>query len=176
MNRLALALIVAAASVQPAAAGTYLGLGIGTPADASSAQVGVMDGAARSGRVLLGTRVGRIALEGQAARFDLTAATSRFEATQLGAGLKLSHPLGDGFELFARGGVARTWLSGSLGDASSGRGWFAGGGVEYRLNLVLAGASLFVDYQRSAMTFGTDRMTEQRTAAGMWTVGATVSI
>ncbi len=125
---------------------------------------------------MLGTRFGYFAIEGQAARFDMMFASSTYETTQLGVGLKGSLPLGNNFEVFGKGGVQRTWLNnaGTLYDVA-GNGWFLGLGVEYRLNLGITGASVFMDYQHSSSTVTNDRMSTADISTGMWTLGATVS-
>jgi hypothetical protein len=177
MTRLGLAAVLLAASTTAASAGTYLGIGVGTSADGSVGDSETVEGGGRSGRLLLGSRFGKLAVEGQAGRFDMMFANSVFETTQLGVGLKLNIPLGNNFEVFGKGGVQRTWLSNdnSMYDAA-GNGWFAGGGVEYRLNLGVTAASLFMDYQHSSSTLTNERMQEMDGSTGMWTLGATVSL
>jgi hypothetical protein len=179
MTRLAIAAVLLAASTSVASAGSYLGIGIGTSADGSVGASETVEGAGRSGRLMVGTRFGRLALEGQGSRFDMMFASSSYETTQLGLGLKVSVPLGNNFELFGRGGVQRTWLN-LDGDStmydSAGNGWFLGAGIEYRLNLGVTGASIFLDYQGSSSTLTNDRMQEIDGSTGMWTLGATVSL
>lgn len=177
MMRIGLATLAVAASASVACAGTYVGLGIGTAASGSSDQSGDVEGVERSGRLMVGTRFSKVSIEGQASRFDLGFRSSSYDATQLGLGLKLSFPLGHHFEAFGRGGIERTWLSSPNGmyDAD-GNGWFLGGGFEYRLNLGLTAASLFVDYQRSSTDFTNDRMSQFDATASMWTLGATLAL
>lgn len=178
MSRLAVVAVVFAASTSVASAGTYLGLGIGTSADGNLGDSGTVEGAGRSGRLLLGARMSKLSLEGQASRYDLAFQSSLYASTQVGLGLKLSIPLGNNFELFGRGGVQRTWLNHEPGMTYdvAGNGWFGSAGVEYRVNLGLTAASVFMDYQRSSTDFTTERMTEIEGAAGMWTLGMTVSL
>lgn len=178
MTRLAIAAVLLAASTSVASAGTYLGIGIGTSADGSLGDSDTVEGAGRSGRLMLGSRFGRLSIEGQASRFDLMfAGGGAYESTQLGAGLKANVPLGNNFELFGKGGVQRTWLNldGTAYDLA-GNGWFLGGGIEYRLDLAVTAASIFVDYQYSSTTLTNERMLEVDGSSGMWTLGATVSL
>ncbi len=176
MNRLSMAAVIVAAMGQVASAGTYLGLGIGTAANASADNV-MMDGDGRSGRLMLGYRFSRIAVEGSGTRYDLFVGSAPYQATQLAAGLKVGFPLGNNFELMGRGGVQRTSLSmtGSQGADADGTGYYLGGGIEYRLNLGLTGASLFVDYQRSSTDFDNGSR-QYEGIASMWTLGATLSL
>jgi hypothetical protein len=183
MTRLALAAVLLAASTSAASAGTYLGIGIGTAANGSAessngADMGTTDGFERSGRLMVGSRFGKLSIEGQGSRYDTTFDHLGYQATQLGVGLKLNLPLGNNFEVFGKGGVERTWLStdaATMHDAA-GNGWFFAAGFEYRLNLGVTAASLFVDYQRSSTDFINDYLLEYNGASGMWTLGATVSL
>lgn len=185
MSRLCLAALLLTASTSAVSAGTYVGLGIGTAASGSAERsdgidMGSVDGYERSGRLLLGSRLGKLSIEGQGSRFNarLSTQTNDYEATQLGVGLKLGIPIGNSFEIFGRGGVQRTWLS-SQDDSTMdavGNGWLAGAGVEYRLDLGVTAASLFLDYQRSSTGLTSERMIEFDVGAGMWTLGMTVSL
>lgn len=177
MSRLALAAVTLAAMTSVASAGTYVGLGIGTSADASYNESNTVEGAGRSGRLVVGTRFSKLAVEGQGNRFDLLFSGSQFETSQLGIGLKLNIPLGNNFELFGRGGVQRTWLNSTndMADAA-GNGWLLGGGIEYRVNLGVTAASLLLDYQRTSATLTNGRMQDVDTSIGTWTLGATFSL
>jgi hypothetical protein len=179
MTRLAIAAALLVASTTAASAGTYLGIGIGTSADGSVGMAETVEGGGRSGRLVLGSRFGRLAVEGQAGRFDMLMATTTYETTQVGAGLKVNVPLGNNFELFGKGGIQRTWLNSDEADGRydvAGNGWFLGGGIEYRLNLGVTAASIFLDYQHSSSDLTNDRMETFDGSMGMWTVGATVSL
>lgn len=176
MNRLAIAAVLVTAMGQAASAGTYVGLGLGTSANASSDNV-MMDGNGRSGRLMLGYRFSRIAIEGSGTRYDLFVGSAPYQATQLAAGLKLAFPLGNHFDLIGRGGLQRTSLSmsGSQGADADGNGYYLGAGVEYGLNLGLTGASIFIDYQRSSTDFDNGNR-QYEGVASMWTLGATLSL
>jgi hypothetical protein len=179
MSRLAAAAVTVAAMTSVASAGTYVGLGIGTSPDGNMGQYETVEGAGRSGRLMLGTRFGKLAVEGQGSRFNMLFSGSEFETTQLGVGLKLNIPLGNNFEIFGRGGVQRTWLN-FMGTEdrfdAAGNGWLGGLGVEYRLSLGVTSASIFMDYQRSSTTVENGQMAELDSVAGMWTLGATFSL
>jgi hypothetical protein len=179
MTRLALAAALLVASTSLASAGTYVGLGIGTSAGGSMNGTDTVDGGGRSGRLMIGSRFGKLSIEGQGGRFDMQFPASRYEASELGVGLKLNVPIGNNFELFGRGGIERTWLTAttSANMDAAGNGWFLGGGVEYRLNLGLTAASLFLDYQRTTTSVTADaNMAQFDASAGMFTLGATLSI
>ncbi|MBV8760829.1 MAG: outer membrane beta-barrel protein [Deltaproteobacteria bacterium] len=175
-----LAVALVAASASAASAGTYLGLGIGTAAsghvgdDASSQGT---DGN-RSGRLFLGFRFGNLSVEGGVMRFSQMFKNTADDATQLGADLKYSLPLGNGFEVFGRGGLQRTQLSNDQASIS-GNGWLLGAGFEYRLNLGVTAASLFVDYTHSQTSYDqgqTGGMTTIDSSASMWMAGATLAL
>jgi hypothetical protein len=179
------ALVVALASMSSiASAGTYVGLGIGSEANGSATLANgndtAMDGFDRSGRLMLGTRLSRISIEGQASRYELGFRDRNYQGTQAALLLKLSVPLGNNFELFGKGGVQRTWLTneGTNSDLDvAGSGLVFAGGFEYRLNLGVTAASVFVDYQRSSADYKNDQMTTTwNGSTSMWTLGATVSL
>lgn len=134
----------------------------------------------RSGRLLLGIRFSRLAIEGSAGRFGMVVNDSQaFNSTMLGAGLKYSHPLGDNFEAFARGGLQRSYVTSDMGESSydaSGDGYYLGGGIEYRLNLLVAGGSIFLDYQYAKADLGSDAVQEFEASNRMWTIGLTLSL
>jgi hypothetical protein len=173
---LAVAFVAAAAST--ASAGTYLGLGIGTAAsghvgDDASSQ---MSDGNRTGKFLVGYRFGRLSVEGAATRYSQLYRNSVHDGTSLAAALKYSLPLGDNFEAFGRGGLQRSSLSTANGDLS-GNGWLLSAGFEYRIDGVLAGASLFVDYTHNQTTYAGDPHSPSLDAsASMWMLGATLAI
>ena len=133
-----------------ASADTYLGAGIGTQPgvnDEFIQHVGQPSG--RSLRGLIGWRFGKLSLEGALNGFTVpTTAYGEKTAYQLSGALKVSLPLGNNFEAFFRGGIERTWLNQQTSNGTDlmGDGFLAGAGFEYRLDAVLANASLFVDY------------------------------
>jgi hypothetical protein len=174
----AAAFVVATATATTASAGTYLGLGIGTGGSVNKDlenRVGMQqDG--RSGRLMLGYSFGRIAVEGMGTSYDLenSSMTTSYNIKQAAIAGKYSLPLGDNFEAFGRLGLVRTWLSGD-GDFA-GNGWLLGAGFEYRIKPLLAGASIFVDYNRTTTTLddGTGAYM-YKAAPSFWTLGATLS-
>jgi hypothetical protein len=184
MLRTVLALTLVAASGVAASAGTYLCLGIGTaPSLSSGEQFGPAAGSGRSGKLLLGMRFGRLSVEGAAGRYSLFMDKSYgypADGTQLAAALKYSFPLGDNFEAFARGGLQHTSVTtveaSHDGDSADGNGWLLGGGFEYRLNAVIAGGSLFVDYEHVSTTLTNNEMRSYDTSSGVWMAGVTLSL
>lgn len=176
MRSVALALV---AMTSTASAGTYLGFGLGTaPATSTNTErmSTVADG--RSGRGILGYRFGRLAAEGAVGRFGLFVnGPYEFDSTQLSVGGKYGLPIGDNFEVIGRGGLQRTFLTGMPdGWDLSGNGYYVAGGVEYRLNLGVTGASIFLDYQYSSATLSSDAIQDVAVTNRMWTMGATLSL
>jgi len=173
---LAVALVTAAAS--SASAGTYLGLGIGTAASASGDIPMTSSDGNRSGRLMLGTRFGHLSLEGAGSRYSLFRTTAPYTGTQMAAALKYSLPLGNNFEAYGRGGLQRTWLStDTTANDFVGNGWLLGGGFEYRLNLGVTAASVFVDYEHADTTLvNQNNMQEKDETVGLWTLGVTLAI
>ncbi len=176
-----LAVALVAASASAASAGTYLGLGIGTAASPGGDVAAMSSDGNRSGRLILGTRFGRLSIEGAASRYSLfnRSLAIPYDGTMLAGALKYSLPLGNNFELFGRGGVQRTWLTTDAQAREwSGNGWLLGAGFEYRLNLGLTGASLFVDYEHSSSTLETSSQMslKQDATIGLWTAGVTLAI
>lgn len=179
MSRTALALVMVAASASAASAGTYLGLGLGTsPATSTNTDLMSTEADGRSGRLLLGFRVARLGIEGTVGRFDVLVNDKReFTNTMLGVGLKYNLPLGDNFEAFGRGGLQRTYLNEDMDDRydSAGNGYYLGGGIEYRVELLLGG-SIFLDYQYANATVENVRLHEFEVSNRMWTIGLTLSL
>lgn len=183
MMRLGLAVVTLASLTSVASAGTYIGVGVGSESSGGAerpdgSDAGTMDGYGRSGRLMVGSRFSKLSIEGQASRFGVTFDSSEYEATQIAAALKLSIPLGNNFEFFAKGGLERTWLNNGpteMHDAA-GNGLLLGAGFEYRLSLGVTAASIFVDYQRASSGFENDYMLTWDGVTSMWTLGATVSL
>jgi hypothetical protein len=187
MLRSVLAVALVAATGAAANAGTYLGLGIGTAPDMSAtttttgSEAQTVSASGRSGKLLVGYRFGRLSIEGSAARYGMFMNSYQADGTQLAAALKYSFPLGDNFDAFLRGGLQRTSVSPQLQAANAayaadGTGWLIGGGFEYRLNAVVAGGSLFVDYEHADTTMTNNEMTQFDTTTGVWMAGVTLSL
>ena len=177
-----LAVALVAASTTAASANTYLGLGIGTAASPSG-DMAISNDGNRSGRLMLGTRFGHVSIEGAGSRYGLFNGTIPYDGTMLAGALKYSLPLGNNFELFGRGGIERTWLTSASATAGnayewSGNGWLLGAGFEYRLNLGVTAASLFVDYEHSSTTLTTpaEMNVQHDEAIGLWTAGVTLAL
>ena len=146
------ALVAAAACLgmsATASAGPYAGIALGTEPSINDdfvASVGFHSG--RSLRALVGFRYLNFALEGALGGFGIrTRVGLETNVYTASAALKASLPLGNDFEAFGRLGYERTWLNvGGDGQDMSGRGFLVAAGFEYRLDAVLAKASVFVDY------------------------------
>lgn len=165
----------------PAWAGGYLGVALGTQPginDDFVTKEGQPEG--RSLRGLAGLRFSHVSLE--AALNGFTVLTNNFgeqTAYQLSGALKLSLPLGNGFEAFARAGLERTWLNQSSeqnpGVDLTGDGYLVGGGFEYRLDAIIANASIFVDYNVHHATLDSPRITVDDTAR-IWGLGILIGL
>jgi hypothetical protein len=175
----ALVLVVGCLAISStASAGGYLGLSLGTqPAanDDFESRIGQPTG--RSLRGLAGLRFGNVSLEGAINGFDvLTARYGEHTAFQASASLKLNLPIGNDFEVFGRVGAERTWLKlNDNGFDFTGDGFVAGGGIEYRLNAVLANASIFLDYNVHHSTLESVRFDVGDTFR-VWSLGFTVGL
>lgn len=159
-----------------ASAGGYVGLAVGTrPGVNDELANSVANPQGRSFRGLGGIRFGNVSIEGALNGFGaVTAQDGERNIYQLSAAAKLSLPLGDGFEAFGRAGLEHAWLD--LGDDRynlSGNGFLVGAGFEYRFNLGVANASVFVDYNIHSATLK-DQRDEIEATTGAWGLGATV--
>ncbi|HEX4419547.1 MAG TPA: outer membrane beta-barrel protein [Kofleriaceae bacterium] len=159
-----------------ASAGGYLGAALGTEPSINDGLHSVAKPFGRSARGLAGIRFGHLSLEGALDGFNVLTQRGNQTVYQGSVALKLNLPIGNNFEGFARGGVERTWLS--LDDSKfdfSGNGYQIGAGIEYRLNAILADASIFLDYSfHSATLDNTGGHID--TSSGMWGLGLTVGI
>ena len=184
MKRVCLGLLVVVATAGTSAAGTYLGLGIGTaPAFSGGDQ---LESSSRSGRVLLGTRFGNVSVEAAVGGYDMAIRANSGvvdpygKVYQASGALKLSLPLGNNFEAFGRIGAHHTWLRADDDRFSvSGNGLLAGAGIEYRLNLILGQGSIFLDYQYNQAKLSGERFVDRNaldTNSRMFTIGLTVGL
>ena len=177
MLRSVLALVMIAASASVASAGGFVGIGIGT-GPGTSGDV-ALDEDGRSGRLMIGYRLGRLSIEGIGTRYDMIDSGGHpWKSTSLALAGKLSFPLGDRFEAFGRGGYVRTEIDASRSaDLRNldGDGYLLGGGFEYRVDLVAAGAGIFIDYtlQRNTLTNESGREDLGLTTR-LWTLGGIV--
>jgi hypothetical protein len=159
-----------------ASAGGYLGLALGTEPAMTGDLAEIATPLGRSLRGLAGLKFGNLSVEGA-----LNGFTTDFDGTernmyQLSAALKLSLPMGNGFEGFGRAGIERTWLN--IDDERydlSGNGFLIGGGFEYRLNALVSNASLFVDYSIHRVTLKDTRGQLDATSR-IWGLGFTIGI
>jgi hypothetical protein len=159
-----------------ASADGYLGLGVGTQPAVNDSMAAVGAPSGRSLRGLIGFRFGNVAVEGAVNGFGV--ATHRGDQTvyQASAALKLSVPFGNNFEGFGRAGLERTWLNLDEDRYNlSGDGFLVSGGFEYRLNAVIANASIFVDYTIHHATLEDSRDKVDATSR-VWGLGFTVGI
>jgi hypothetical protein len=191
MKRAALAVALVTASTGVAAAGGYIGIGIGPAASiattggtdlATSSELPDAAGDGRSARLIGGYRFGRISVEAAAGRFGVfmpyTPNGQTFTATQLQLSGKYNHPIGNDFELFGRLGMQKMSFDndGTRSDFNvEGSGVVVGAGVDYHLSVGIAGADVFLEYQYARADVSGDRLDWGATHVGMWTLGATIS-
>lgn len=159
-----------------ASAGGFVGLGVGAEPAVNDGlmETGIFP-AGRSLRVLGGYRFNNnLSVEGAINGFGV--ATGRGDQTvyQVAAGAKFNLPLGNDFEAFGRAGLEHTTLD--LGDSRynlGGNGFLVGAGFEYKLNAVIAGAGLFVDYTIHHATLEDARSNQVSETSRIWALGVT---
>ncbi|MEJ7598072.1 MAG: outer membrane beta-barrel protein [Kofleriaceae bacterium] len=158
MHRAWLVTSLLVATTNVAVAGGYVGIGIGT-APAMTSDDDSLDSDGRSGRLFVGSRWGQISVEGAVHNFGVLApGRDPYEMYQGSVAGKASVPLGNGFEVFGKLGLQRTWLVNPIDSFDkAGNGFLLGAGVEYKLNLAVAQISLFIDYQFNKATVEGDR-------------------
>lgn len=175
----ALVLVVGSLAISStASAGGYLGLALGTkPAanDDFETKLGTPSGRALRG--LAGWRFGNVAVEAALNGFDVLAPRyGEHTAYQASLSLKLNLPIGNDFEVFGRVGAERTGLKlNDNGFDFTGDGFLAGAGIEYRLNAVLANASIFLDYNFHHSTMESVRFDADQTLR-IWSIGFSVGL
>ena len=159
-----------------ASAGGYLGLALGSEPGFNDNLREIAAPLGRSLRGLAGIRFGNLSIEGALNGFTVLTYGVDRNVYQASAALKLSVPLGNDFEAFGRAGLERTWLN--YDDPRldhTGDGFQFGAGFEYRLNAILANASLFVDYTVHRTTLENASARVDATSR-MWGLGFTVGI
>lgn len=185
MKRAALAVALVAAMSSVAAAGPYVGIGIGTNSVSGSDRI-VDDG--RSGRLLVGyafqpMRYGTFALEGSISGYGLGLKDRDdalpMDAYQLSAAARFNLPLSDNFEAFGRLGLHHTTVSADnpIYD-TSGNGFLVGAGIAYRFDArVGKGAAVSVDYQLNKVDLEGERFMGPASLGLLerqWTIGVTL--
>jgi len=185
MKRFVLAAaVLAALGGKASAGGTYVGLGVGT-IPAVSEDSDRIDADARALKGILGMRWGQWSIEGSIGGNSLTRTNDRQlvqpfgDFYNLGAAAKFNLPLGNNFEAFGRLGVNHMVVRGDNTDNdASGNGLQAGAGFEYKLNLGVAGGSLFVDYMinRAAMTGDQNPKLQYDLTTRTWMLGLTIGL
>jgi hypothetical protein len=166
-------------AAKTASADGFLGLALGTdPSLNDEMQTRLQSHAlGRSLRALGGVRFGNLSIEGALNGFGVSSNRGDTTIYQLSAAVKYNLPLGNDFEALGRAGLERTWLS--VGDDPynlAGNGFLAGAGFEYRLNAVLANASVFVDYTIHHATLQDSRNNQVDETSRVWALGFTVGI
>ncbi len=174
MSAAVAATILAAAA--PAAAGPFLGLGLGTvPTLRDEGQGLTAD--SRSGRLELGHRfLNLVAVEGAVGGFQLAdRAGAEYDAITFSGGGRVFLPLSGPLALFGRAGVEHTWVRAQTMDDYRGNGTYVGLGAELRLALPLGETSVWVDYSLHRATLD-NGAAELDAGSRMWTAGLSVGI
>jgi len=159
-----------------ASAGGYLGLGLGTQPGVNDEMATTATPAGRSLRGLGGMRFGTFSVEGALNGFGVITNRGDQSVYQASVAAKLNLPLGNNFEGFGRAGLERTWLN--LDDDRynfAGNGFLVGAGFEYRLDIGIRNASLFVDYTIHHASLENTRGKVDETSR-IWGLGFTVGI
>ncbi len=162
-------------------AGTYVGLGIGTGAQADGGFSKYGSEGRHSGRLILGYRFGQVSVEGDISDYGLTSSlgTVDWNAMSVGVAGKLHLPITKMFEGYVRLGLQQTKVStdasGSQTEPISGSGWMGGLGVEYRLNMLVSELSVWADYSRESTRFKAGNSQVDGTA-NMWMIGLSIGI
>jgi len=187
MKRAALVAALLAASSSAASAGTYLGIGIGTNGVYEDSERLVEDG--RSARLFAGysfrpMKYGTFSIEGALNGYGLglrdRTSVVEIDAYQLSAAGKFNVPLANRFEAFGRLGLQHTTAgaANSIYD-TSGTGFLAGAGIEYRFTPGIGtGASVLLDYQLSKVTLSGERFqgpTAFNILERQWAISAAVA-
>jgi hypothetical protein len=177
MKRTLVATGLLALSTTTASAGVFVGLSVGTEPAISADVEELATPSGRSLRGLGGFRFRNASIEGAVNGFGVI--TGRGEQTmyQASAAFRLNLPIGNEFEGFGRAGLERTWLN--VGDERYdliGNGFLIGGGFEYRLNALLANASVFVDYTIHRATLEDARANEVGATSRIWAVGFAIGL
>jgi hypothetical protein len=177
------ALLVAAlvtVTATAANAGTYIGIGVGNGASVSDSVNNVYKADGRSARFALGYRIGPFSIEGMYSGFGYQVqngpGTGLTDSRTIQLAAKYNYALADHFELYGRLGLLRTDLTSQANGASlEGDGYTGSLGVEYRLDLLVTGFGVYVDWTRNQATFTTDSGVQYDQSASMWTLGANLS-
>jgi hypothetical protein len=187
MLRSVLAVAVVAATGSAASAGVYLGLGIGTAADMSAnttnaPEAQTVQGNGRSGKLMVGYRFPYgISVEATGTRYGMFMDGYPADGTQLALAGKYSYSLGQGFELFGRLGLQHTSIGVTTQNPTNpydgdGTGWLMGLGAEYRFKAILAGCSVFVDYEHVWTSIKNNSMETFDENSGVFMAGVTLSL
>lgn len=136
-----------------AVADTYLGLGIGTeaPITGSLGDAFSTDDATH-GRLVLGKRFGKLAIEGSIFGTEMFNGGQEAAIAALGVDLKYHLPLASNFEAYVKGGLHKAYVQSDTDgrlDEFEGQGHQYGAGLQYRFNMAVSSAALWLDYSRT---------------------------
>lgn len=135
-----------------ASAETYLGVGIGTEAPISGSLGDTFStNDTTHGRLVLGKRFGKLAIEGSLFGTEMFNGEEDAAIAALGVDLKYHMALGGNFEAYLKGGLHKAYLQSNADssfDEFEGQGYQYGAGLQYRFNMAVSSASLWLDYTR----------------------------
>lgn len=168
-------------------AGMYIGLGVGTGANVTDSANDSYAADGRSARVALGYRIFGFSVEGMYSGYGLALggpdkpAAEKYDSRSIQLAAKYNYEFAPSFELFGRLGYLHTDVTSATGTSLdlSGEGWTMSVGLEYRLNLVLTGLGIYMDWTRNAADLNYADGNQSKFAnqtASMWTVGVNLSL
>lgn len=176
--RTLLALVIVASTAAAAHAGTYIGVGVGTGASMGDDAGNTYEADGRSARLALGYRIGPFSIEGMYSGYGVVVdhqASAAYDVRNLQIAGKYNFALGDNFELFGRLGLLRSDLNARDQSTldTNGDGYTLSVGAEYKVNLVLSGLGIYMDWTRNSVDLSTQKVTQ---TASMWTLGVNFSL
>ena len=181
MNKVVLTVALLGSLAAPrlaAAEGGYLSLGVGSSASLGGDLSGY-ESTGRSARLSIGQRFGRLGLEAGIGGYGFEFGNAgNYDALGLGVYGRYSRPLVSKLEGFGRFGVERTWLrpDSTTGRGFKGNGIALGAGLEYGLDLGLAGGAVFLDWTLHSAGVSNQFGDDLDTTSNMWTLGLAVSL
>jgi hypothetical protein len=161
-------------------ADTYLGLGIGTeaPLTGSMGDSFTTDDSTH-GRLMIGSRFGRLGIEGSLFGTELGAQGMSHTLAALGVDLKYHIKLSGPLELYLKGGLHRAYLRSDYDAALedyAGNGHQYGAGIQYRFDLALTSAALWLDYNRTKFDIDDDAGRRFSGTGKLLTIGLSIGI
>lgn len=158
-----------------AEADSYIGLGIGTeaPIGGSLGEM-VSTNDSHHGRLILGSGFGPLALEGSVFGTGLAGERSLIA---LGVDLKYTIGIAGGFGVYLKGGLHRAFLEADDNewlDQYDGNGYQYGAGMQYKFDLAVSSAALWLDYTRSHFELDDEEAAPVEGTGKLLTIGLSI--